>query len=78
MRIADIKKGDTCPNGWTRRYNKSYCTGGSAAGCHSAYFSTNSTGMIKCVGRQWDIRRDLWMAFTHMPMHMEMLMLISQ
>ena len=51
MRIADIKKGDTCPNGWTRRYNKSYCTGGSAAGCHSAYFSTNSTRYDKVCGK---------------------------
>ena len=28
-------------------------------------------GMIRCVGRQWGIRRDLWIAFTHMHMHME-------
>ena len=36
MRIADIntKRGDTCPSGWAKY--KSYCTGGSVAGCHSA------------------------------------------
>ena len=50
MRIADIKKGDTCPSGWTS-YKKSYCTGGSAAGCHSAYFSTNSTRYDKVCGK---------------------------
>ena len=39
MRIADIdtSRGDTCPSGWNR-YNNSYCTGGSAAGCYSANF----------------------------------------
>ena len=51
MRIADIKKGDDCPSGWTHRYNKSYCTGGPAAGCHSAYFSTNSTRYDKVCGK---------------------------
>ena len=49
MRIADINKGDTCPSGWTR-YN-SYCTGGSAAGCYSAQFSTNSTSYTKVCGK---------------------------
>ena len=49
MRIADINKGDTCPSGWTR-YN-SYCTGGSAAGCYSAHFSTNSTSYSKVCGK---------------------------
>ena len=43
MRIADIdtSRGDICPNGWNS-YNNSYCTGGSAAGCYSAHFSTSS------------------------------------
>ena len=50
MRIADIKKGDTCPSGWTR-YNFNYCTGGSAAGCHSTHFSTNSTRYDKVCGK---------------------------
>ena len=51
MRLADIntKRGDTCPSGW-RRY-KSYCTGGSAAGCYSAHFSTNSTSYTKVCGK---------------------------
>ena len=37
IRITDVKKGDACPNRWTR-YNSNYCTGGSAAVCHSAHF----------------------------------------
>ena len=51
MRIADIdtSRGGTCPSGWTS-YN-SYCTGGSSAGCHSAYFSTNSTSYSKVCGK---------------------------
>ena len=51
MRIADIdtSRGDTCPSGWNS-YN-SYCTGGSAAGCYSAYFSTNSTSYSKVCGK---------------------------
>ena len=32
MRIADIKKGDTCPSGYSN-----YCTGGPAAGCYSVH-----------------------------------------
>ena len=51
MRIADIdtSRGDICPSGWNN-YN-SYCTGGSAAGCYSAHFSTNSTSYSKVCGR---------------------------
>ena len=51
MRLADINtnRGDTCPSGWTRY--KSYCTGGSAAGCYSANFSTNSTSYSKVCGK---------------------------
>ena len=51
MRIADIdtSRGDVCPSGWTS-YN-SYCTGGSAAGCHSVYFLTNSTSYSKVCGK---------------------------
>ena len=51
MRIADIdtSRGDTCPSGWTS-YN-SYCTGGSAAGCHSTHFTTNSTSYSKVCGK---------------------------
>ena len=52
MRIADINtnKGDTCPGEWTR-YNNSYCTGGSAAGCYSTHFSANSTSYTKVCGK---------------------------
>ena len=50
MKIADIRKGDTCPSGWTR-YNSNYCTGGPAAGCHSTHFSTNSTRYDKVCGK---------------------------
>ena len=49
MRITNLKKGDTCPNGWTS-YG-SYCRGGLSAGCHSAYFSTNSTSYSKVCGK---------------------------
>ena len=51
IRIADIdtRRGDTCPSGWNS-YN-SYCTGGSAAGCYSAHFSTNSTSYSKVCGK---------------------------
>jgi len=51
MRIVDIdtSRGDTCPSGWTSY--KSYCTGGQAAGCHSAQFSTNSTSYHKVCGK---------------------------
>ena len=52
MRIADIdtSRGDTCPSGWNS-YNNSYCTGGSAAGCHSVHFPTNSTSYSKVCGK---------------------------
>ena len=51
MRLADIntKSGDTCPSGWTKY--KSYCIGGSAAGCYSANFLTNSTSYSKVCGK---------------------------
>ena len=52
MRIADINtsRGDSCPDGWTT-YNSNYCIGGSAAGCHSVSFSTNSTRYDKVCGK---------------------------
>ena len=46
MRIADFRKGDACPSGWTR-YNSNHCTGGSAAG----YYSTHSTRSNKVCGK---------------------------
>ena len=51
MRIADIdtSRGDTCPSGWNSY--KSYCRGGSAVGCYSAHFLTNSTRYSKVCGR---------------------------
>ena len=49
MRIADYKTGDACPGGWTS-YG-SYCRGGSAAGCYSAHFPTNSTSYSKVCGK---------------------------
>ena len=49
MRIANINKGDTCPSGWAKY--KSYCTGGSAAGCHSAHFSVDTTNYTKICGK---------------------------
>ena len=72
MRLADIntKRGDTCPSGWGNYI--SYCTGGSAAGCYSAQFPINSTSYTKvCGGKQWDTRREIWMAFIHQRTHME-------
>ena len=54
MRIADINtsRGDNCPSGWNG-YNSSYnyCRGGSAAGCHSVHFPTNSASYSKVCGR---------------------------
>ena len=49
MRIADLNKGDTCPNEWTT-YSY-YCTGGSAAGCYSAHFSTDAANYTKVCGK---------------------------
>ena len=51
MRIADIDttKSATCPNGWTNY--TTYCTGGSTAGCHSAYFVTDSIKYSKVCGK---------------------------
>ena len=51
MRIADTDttKRVTCPSGWTNY--TSYCTGGSAAGCHSAHFVTDSVSYSKVCGQ---------------------------
>ena len=49
MRVTDISKGDTYPSRWIG-YN-SYCTGGSAAGCYSTHFSTDSTNYSKVSGK---------------------------
>ena len=51
MRIADTdtSRGDICPSGWTN--HNFYCTGGSAAGCYSAHFPTNSTRYSKVCGK---------------------------
>ena len=51
MRIADIdtSRGNICPSGWSNY--SSYCTGGSAAGCYSAHFSTNTTSYTKVCGK---------------------------
>ena len=45
MRIADLNSSrDKCPPGWIKNsgYN-SLCTGGSAAGCYFAHFTTDGT-----------------------------------
>ena len=49
MRIANLNKGDACPSGWTSY--SSYCTKGQAAGCYSAYFSTDTTNYTKVCGK---------------------------
>ena len=51
MRIAGIDTtiGATCPNGWTNY--TTYCTGGSTAGCYSAYFVTDSIRYSKVCGK---------------------------
>ena len=63
MRIADIdtSRGDTCPSGWTS-YN-SYCTKGSAAGCYSIYFATNSTSYSKVCGKMKGYKKGTMDAF---------------
>ena len=51
MKIADTDttKMVTCPSGWTNY--TSYCTGGSAAGCYSAHFVTDSVSYSKVCGK---------------------------
>ena len=52
MRIADLDtKRDNCPPGWIKNsgYN-SLCTGGSAAGCYSAHFTTDGTKFSRVCG----------------------------
>ena len=61
MRIADVKKGDTCPSGWST-YN-SYCTGGSAAGCYSTHFKTNSVSYSKVCGKAVGYKKNTMDAF---------------
>ena len=65
MRIADINtsRGDNCPSGWNS-YSNSYCTGGSAAGCHSVYFSTNSTSYSKVCGKVQGFQKGSMDAFS--------------
>ena len=53
MRIADLNSTrDNCPPGWTKNLNhNSLCTGGSAAGCYSAHFTTlGSTSFSRICG----------------------------
>ena len=61
MKIADFKKGDACPGGWTSY--RSYCTGGSAAGCYSARFSINSTRYSKVCGKARGYQKGIMDAF---------------
>ncbi|XP_065903432.1 uncharacterized protein [Dysidea avara] len=52
MRIADLNSSrDNCPPGWIKNsgYN-SLCTGGSAAGCYSAHFTTDGTSFSRICG----------------------------
>ena len=51
MKIADTDttKTVTCPSGWTNY--TSYRTGGSAAGCYSAHFVTDSVSYSKVCGQ---------------------------
>ncbi|XP_065901870.1 uncharacterized protein [Dysidea avara] len=52
MRIADLNSSrDNCPPGWINNqgYN-SLCTGGSAAGCYSAHFTTDGTKFSRVCG----------------------------
>ena len=61
VRIADINKGDIFPSGWTKY--SSYCTGGSAAGCHSTHFSTHSTSYSKICGKVLGYQKSTMDAF---------------
>jgi len=52
MRIADINATrDNCPPGWNKHHDhNSMCTGGSAAGCYSAHFTTDGTKFSRVCG----------------------------
>ena len=52
MRIADLDTSrDNCPPGWNKNLNhNSLCTGGSAAGCYSAHFTTDGTSFSRICG----------------------------
>ena len=52
MKIADLNTSrDSCPSGWTKNHDlKFLCTGGSAAGCFSAYFTTAGTKFSRVCG----------------------------
>jgi len=47
--LLKLTLAEEAPSGWTSY--KSYCTGGQAAGCHSAHFSTDSTSYNKVCGK---------------------------
>ena len=52
MRIADLNTStDNCPPGWIKnRHYRFLCTGGSAAGCYSAHFTTDGTKFSRVCG----------------------------
>ena len=63
MRIADIKKGDTCPHGWRKYQHLPYCTGGSLSGCYSVNFTTNSTSYDRVCGKVVGYQKGIMDAF---------------
>ena len=52
MRIANLDTSkNNCPAGWLKNLNhNSLCTGGSAAGCYSAHFTTDGTSFSRICG----------------------------
>jgi len=52
MRIANLDtKKNNCPAGWIKNHNQnSLCTGGSAADCYSAHFTTDGTKFSRVCG----------------------------
>ena len=51
MRIADLNSSrDSCPTGWIKIGYNILCTGGLAAGCYSAHFTTLGTSFSRICG----------------------------
>ena len=72
----DTRRGNTCPSGWNS--HKLCCTGSSAADCYSAHFSLNSRSYSKVCGRYYETRKEVWMVYFQLHMHMEKLEVTNQ
>ena len=73
---SDTRRGNTCPSGWNS--HKLCCTGSSATDCYSAHFSLNSRSYSKVCGRYYETRKEVWMVYFQLHMHMEKLEVTNQ